>query len=164
MTTPDNVLDSPALPLLLRLEHSGFDLLAQGDRLFLRPEDRLTPALRAEIRPQRNALLTLVRCCDDGVQQRVEAYRAQLEAVPDVRGPFLFLAGVPYTRGVCFSCAAALPVLEFGRCSRCSLGWRLALRLEIAPEHATALDTAREVDGATQTRIPTYQAGAVVTA
>ena len=118
--------------------------------------------LRAEIRPHREALLTLVRCCDSGVQQRVEVYRAQLEAVPDARGPFLFLAGVPYTPGVCFSCAAALPVPEFGRCWRCSLGWRLALHLEIAPEHATALDTAREVDGATPNQIPTYQLGAAV--
>ena len=145
MNAPENVLDSPALPLLLRLERSGFDLLAEGDRLFIRPEDRLTPALRAEMLPHRNALLTLVRFCDDGVQERLQVYRGQLEAAPGTRGAFLFLAGVPYTRGACFSCAAILPVPEFGRCWRCSLAWRMATGVPIPVEQGAVYDAARVV-------------------
>ena len=92
-----------------------------------------------------DALVTLIRICDQGVQERVAVFRAQLEADPTTIGPFLFKAGVPYGRSVCFSCGACLPDACFGRCWRCSLGWRLAYRLPVPAELAAAHDEARVV-------------------
>ncbi len=89
--------------------------------------------------------MTLVRIYDQGVQERVAVFRAQLEADPTTIGPFLFKAGVPYGRGVCFSCGACLPDACFGRCWRCSLGWRMAYGLPVPAELVAAHDEARVV-------------------
>ena len=107
--------------------------------------DRLPAALQARIQQHRDALVALVRICDAGVQDRVAVFRAQLEADPTTVGPFLFTAGVPYSKGICFSCGAGLPDACFGRCWRCSLGWRLAYRLPVPAELAVAHDEARVV-------------------
>ena len=166
MTCVD-VFDSPALPLLLRLEDQGFDLRVSGTKLLIKPVSRLTPDLRADIRSNNAALITLVRTYDEGVQMRVAEYRAQLVATPSPRVPaFLFAPGVPYHVGVCFSCGDTLPPAEkrtvecrrtdgtvinvtlterFGRCWRCSLAWRLACRLQIPPELAQAYDESKVV-------------------
>jgi hypothetical protein len=46
--------------LLQALEAQGFCLEAEGDRLHVRPADRLTPGLREEIRTAKGGLLRLL--------------------------------------------------------------------------------------------------------
>ena len=95
--------------------------------LWIKPAPRrLTPEWRVRITEHRAALKALVLVCDDGVQDRVVVYKAQLAAVPAGSTPdFVFQRGTAHTRGVCFSCASPLSVPEFGRCWRCSFAWRL---------------------------------------
>ena len=143
-TRPD-VFDGPGLPLLIELEQDGFDLAVRLGELWVRPVDRLTTQQQAKIQQHRDALMTLVSNCDSGVQECVEVFRAQLEASPGTVGPFLFTAGVPYAKGICFSCGAGLRGAGFGRCGRCSLAWRLAYRLPVPAELGSAYDTARIV-------------------
>ncbi len=54
--------------------------------------------------------------------------------------PHHFRPGVPYVPGSCFSCGDALAALRFGRCWRCSLAWRLAVRLPVPADLAVVLD------------------------
>ena len=145
MTRCSNVFDSAALPLLITLQEQGFDLQVTGGALFIKPVERVTAELRAQLRQHKPGLTALVQVCDQGVRDRVEVFRRQLEADPTTIGPFLFKVGVPYGRGVCFSCGACLPDAYFGRCWRCSLGWRLAYRLPVPAELAAAHDEARVV-------------------
>ena len=145
MQMTQNVLNSPAVAVLCNLEHAGLDLAVVNGRLRVWPAERLTAEYEQLIQQHRDALVTLVRICDQGVQERVAVFRAQLEADPTTIGPFLFKAGVPYGRGVCFSCGACLPDACFGRCWRCRLGWRLAYRLPVPAELAAAHDEARVV-------------------
>ena len=145
MKIDTSVFDGPGLPLLLELEQGGLDLAVRGGELWVRPFDHLTPEQRGAIHRYRAELITLVRCCDDGVQRRLEVYRAQIEVAPDTRGPFLYVAGVAYVRGICFSCAARLPAPAFGRCWRCSLAWRMAASVPIPAERAAVYDGARVV-------------------
>ena len=97
-----SLFDDAALPLLITLQEQGFDLRVTDGALFIKPVDRVTPELRAQLRQLKPVLITLVCVCDQGVQDRVAVYRAQLEADPTTVGPFLY-TGVPYTKGVCFS-------------------------------------------------------------
>ena len=146
MTITPSVFDGPGLPLFIELGQGGFDLAVRHGELWVRPVDRLPAALQARIQQHRDELVTLVRICDAGVQERVEVFRAQLEADPTTVGPFLFTPGVPYTKGICFSCSAGLPPdAGFGRCWRCSLAWRLAVGVPIPVEQAAAYDEARVV-------------------
>ena len=138
-----NVFDSVALPLLITLQEQGFELQVTNGALFIKPVERVTPELRAQLRQHKPALMTLVCVCDQGVQDRVEVFRAQLEADPLTVGPFLFIAGVPYSKSICFSCGAGLCDAGFGRCWRCSLAWRLAYRLPVPAETAAAHDEAK---------------------
>ena len=140
-----NVLDGPGLPLFIELGQGGFDLAVRHGELWVRPVDRLPAALQARIQQHRDALVALVRICDAGVQERVEIFRAQLEASPGTVGPFLFKAGVLYSKGVCFSCGEGLPEPSFGRCWQCSLAWRLAYRLPVPAELVAACNEAKVV-------------------
>ena len=143
--TPD-VFESPALPLLLELERDGFDLGVRSGTLWIKPARRLTPEWRARITEHRAALKALVLVCDDGVQDRVVVYKAQLAAVPAGSTPdFVFQRGTAHTRGVCFSCASPLSVPEFGRCWRCSFAWRLAMQIPIPADLAAVYDTTKVV-------------------
>ncbi len=138
-----HLLDSPALPLLLELEDQGFDLAIKPDGgLQAKPPNRLTPEQRARIQANRPAVIALVRICDPGVQSRRELFVRLLETAPTgvVVPALLFRAGVPYQRGVCFSCGDA-PEARFGRCWRCSLAWRLALKVPIEGEEPGAIRT-----------------------
>lgn len=56
-----DVFSGPAWALLLRLEADGFDLVAAGDRLRVRPPARLTPDLLAALRQHKADLLMLLR-------------------------------------------------------------------------------------------------------
>ena len=80
-TTP-NVFDSAALPLLFTLQEQGFELRVTNGALFIKPVDRVTLELRAQLRQHKPALMTLVCVCEQGVQDRVTVFRAQLEASP----------------------------------------------------------------------------------
>ena len=145
MEPTQDVLSSAAVAVLGGLEDAGLDLAVVDGRLRVWPVERVTADHEHLIRQHRDELVALVRSRDEGVQERIAVFRAQLEADPTTIGPFLFKAGVPYGRGVCFSCGARLPDACFGRCWRCSLGWRLAYRLPVPAELVAAHDEARVV-------------------
>lgn len=140
-----DVLNSPALPLLLQLEAGGVRFRLDGEQVLVSPRGVLTPEQREVFRRHRSAVRTLVSILTDGgVQDRVAEFRRQLAAVPAPRCPaFLFRPDVAYVRGVCFSCGDGVAEPRFGRCWRCSSAWRLACRLPVAAELAAARDAAR---------------------
>jgi hypothetical protein len=142
--TPD-VFQSPAVGILCDLETDGFLVALTADgMLSIAPRSRLTPARMQAIVAHKDAIKTLLRCCDEGVVARRDAFRAQFEAAPDEIVPaLLFRADVPYVSGRCFSCGEETGRPAFGRCWRCSLAWRLACRLLIPAELAVVMDTAR---------------------
>ena len=136
---------SPALPLLLQLEAAGVRFRLDGDQVLVSPPGALTPEQRQVFQQYQDAVRVLVMVVtDEAVQARRDVFRQQLDATPAPGVPaFLFKPGVPYVKGVCFSCGDSLPELRFGRCWRCSLAWRLACRLPIPRDLAAALDSAR---------------------
>jgi hypothetical protein len=146
MTVRCDVFASPALPLLVGLEADGFTFAVSGDRLLVRPVERLTPEQRALLQRERAAILVLLRICDTGVQARREAFAAQLQANSTALVPALvFRPDVPYVAGRCFSCGDETGRPSFGRCARCALAWRLALGVAIPAEFAAAYDDAKRV-------------------
>ena len=143
-----DVLDSPALPLLLALEARAVrvELTADGRRLIVEPVSRLTSDEQAAVRAYARELATLIRECDNGVQDRRDVFAQQLAQTPAPGVPaFAFKTGIVYVPGVCFSCGDGLPELHFGRCSRCSIAWRLACSLPVLVEFADAIDAARRI-------------------
>ncbi len=141
-----SVFDTPALPLLLQLEADGFTFATRGERLLVRPVERLTPELRRQLEVERERLLLLLRICDDGVQARREAFACAIAATgPGVLPLLVFRAGVPYAPGICFSCGEANDRAGFGRCPRCALAWRLAAGVAIPADSAAASDVAKQV-------------------
>jgi hypothetical protein len=139
-----NVLDSPALPLLLELEQQGCRVTLTPDTLVIEPASGLSAGQRAAVRAQARELALLVRCLDPGVVALRDLFRRQREATPASRVPiFLFRSAVPYVRAACFSCGDALPEPRFSRCWRCALAWRLACHLPVSAELAAAIDAAR---------------------
>lgn len=142
--TSDDVLHSSAVAVLCNLEGTGLDLAVVNGRLRVWPVDRLTPAHAQLIQQHRDALVTLVRICDAGVQERLASFHHQLAKAPEDSTPaFVFQPGVPYTKGICFSCGAPFPELRYGRCWRCSWAWRMAVGVSIPALFGTAHDTAR---------------------
>ena len=71
MSADSRVFDSPALPLLLELEQAGFDFSVRDGELWVNPVDQLTAKQRASIRLYQDELVTLIRCCDNGVQDHL---------------------------------------------------------------------------------------------
>ncbi len=144
MPVTQNVLNSPAVAVLCDLEHAGLDLAVVDGRLRVWPVERLTAEHERLIQQHRHALVTLVRICDDGVQERMAAFKQQLaNTAADSIPSFLFRPDVPYVKGLCFSCGTELPEPRFGRCARCALAWRLAAGVDIPGELAAAVDGAR---------------------
>jgi hypothetical protein len=141
------VLESPALPLLIELEEAGFDIrLADDERLHVAPGSKLTEVQRRLLVEHKLALIMILRVCDAGVVERREVFRRQLAETPAPTIPaFLFVSDVPYVIGRCFSCGEGTSQPTHGRCWRCSLAWRLACRLPIPTDMASAIDTARRV-------------------
>lgn len=138
------LFDSPALPLLLRLAAEGYEFEPHATMLRVRPLERVTPELRAELTQYKAELLLLLRCCDQGVWARRDVMRAQFEAAADGRLPALaFRLDVAYVKGRCLSCNDDLEHFRFGRCWRCALAWRLAADVPLAADLGRALDTAR---------------------
>jgi hypothetical protein len=142
-----NIFDSAALPLLLALEARGIQVeLTTDGRLIVEPASRLTADEEVAIRAHAWELALLMRICDRGVQQRREAFAAQLALTPPPGVPaFLFRPQVPYVKGTCFSCGVVLRSLVFARCWRCSLAYRLACGLSIPADLIVAMDAARVV-------------------
>lgn len=143
-----DVLQSPALPLLVELESQGFALaMTDTGRLRIEPGSRLTTEQRASVQAHGAEIADLLRVCDAGVRARRATFECQMALLgPGVVSSLMFETGTPYAAGVCFSCGDALGrPLGFGRCWRCSLAWRLAYRLPITPELADAIDQARRV-------------------
>jgi len=140
-----DILDSPALPLLVELEHQGFSLrLTDRGVLRVEPGSRLTAGQRQQLIEYKASVVTILRCCDAGVVARRDAFERQLDGVAAPRVPaLLFKTDVPYTMAVCFSCGDPNGRPSFGRCWRCALAARLALRLPISSALAQALDDAR---------------------
>ena len=137
MRLPQNVLDSPALAVLCDLENAGLDLAVVNGRLRVWPVERLVLEHEHQIQGHRDELVTLVRICDEGVQERLAAFKQALRKFPEGTSPdFVFRRGTSYGKAVCFSCGAALPAPRYGRCWRCSLAWRLAAKVSI-PVHTT---------------------------
>ena len=146
MTACADVLASTALPLLIGLEADGFRFAVSGDRLLVRPVERLTPEQRELLRQERDAILVLLRICDAGVQARREAFAAQLQADGAALVPaLLFRPDVPYVAGRCFSCGDESGRPSFGRCARCALAWRLVLGVAIPSDFAATYDDAKRV-------------------
>ena len=142
--TPD-VFDSPAVAILCDLERDGFRVELTADGVVIAPRSRLTSDRMTAIAGCKDALKALISIATDaGVQDRRDAFRLQLDAVPAPCVPaFLFKPGLPYVAGRCFACADALPELRFSRCWRCAIAWRLACRLPVPVDVADALDHAR---------------------
>ena len=134
-----DVLQSPAVEVLVRLEAEGFEIGAAGDRLRVKPISRLTVDQRAELERYRADLLMLLRVCDEAVQDRRLAFARQLDTGVDP-GLLVFRPAVPYVAGRCFSCGDATGRPVHGKCWRCALAWRLALRLPIATDLALVYD------------------------
>ena len=146
MYRTNDVLNSPAVAVLCGLEHAGLDLAVVNGRLRVWPVERLTNDHEHLIQQHRDALVTLVGICDEGVQERLAAFKLQLREAPEGSTPdFVFRPGTAYAAGVCFSCGAALSEPRFGRCWRCSLAWRMAAGVSIPVERATVYDEARVV-------------------
>jgi hypothetical protein len=140
-----DVLESQALSLLRQLKAEGFEFqVAEPNILRVRPVDRVTPELRADLQRHKPALLMLIRIDDAGVQERRDVFARQLAATRAPQLPaFLYRPDVPYVKGMCFSCHDPLPEPRFGRCWRCSLAWRLTADVPIDVDLAAALDVAR---------------------
>ena len=78
------LLESPAVGLLLDLERDSFRVeVTEADTIRVSPADKLDSDRLEAIRRDKSDLLALVRLCDDGVQERLIAYRTQLaDALP----------------------------------------------------------------------------------
>ncbi len=146
MPVTQNVLNGPAMAVLYDLEHAGLDLAVVDGRLRVWPVERLTAEHARLIQQYRNALVTLVRICDEGVEARVAAFKQQCANTPaDSIPSFLFRPDVPYVKGSCFSCGDPITELRYGRCWRCSLAWRLAAGVPLPAAQAAVYDGARVV-------------------
>lgn len=140
-----NVFESPALPLLLELEAAGLALVTTvTGTLRIGPAERLTPEQVAAIHEHRDALKTLALICEDGVQARRVTFVATLAEAESALVPSLvFRPDLPYVAGQCFSCGDPNGRATFGRCWRCALAWRLAVRVPIPAGLAAVYDEAK---------------------
>ena len=145
MLMTDDVLASPARPVLLELQAAGVRFRLEGDQVLVSPRGALTPEHRDLFRQHREAVRALVAISTDaGIVARRDVFAQQLAQTPAPTVPaFIFKPDVPYMQGTCFSCGDGLPELHFGRCGRCSIAWRLACRVPVPAELAAAFDTAR---------------------
>lgn len=143
--TPD-VLSSPAVALLLRLEHDGFALAAADGRLLVKPADRLSETDREALREHKAALLTLLRIVDEGVQHRRAVFASKLaEGGLAVLPDLVLTPGIAPVAGRCVSCGDGLEAPRAGKCWRCCLAWRLAVGVPIPADLELALDETRRV-------------------
>lgn len=134
--TLDQLLESPALDLLLGLERDGFQVEGtEAGTIQIAPADRLEPDRLATIKHRKAELLALVRLCDDGVQDRLVAFGTQLaEALPPRVPAFVFREGVPAGAGICCSCGDALRPPE-RRTVTCTRTDGASIQVELGERH-----------------------------
>jgi hypothetical protein len=105
--------------VLAELNRRGVEIAVDGDRLRYRPQDAVTPELRAALAEHKVALLTLL-ADDTDVAWRVEAMRRQIRPGPPLIIPFLVarrdFADAP---GVCMSCGDPCGPGRRYRCGPC---------------------------------------------
>lgn len=143
--TPD-VLNSPAVGLLVRFEHEGYEVVAVGGRLLVKPADRLSPDDREAIRAVKDELLTLLQIVDDGVQRRRQVFAERIaRGGPSVLPDLVMVPGLTPVAGSCVSCGEALERPRMGKCWRCCLAWRLAAGVPVPSSFAAVLDETRRV-------------------
>jgi hypothetical protein len=136
-----DVFDSPAVMLLADLEAEGFSVTVTDDGVLrIAPRSRLSPERMQSVATHRHDLSALVRLCDDGVQARRQCFRQLLDQhFADGRLPaLLYRQDVAYIAGSCFSCGDTLDRPRYGRCWRCAVAMRLALRVPISPDTMAA--------------------------
>lgn len=137
MTLVADVLNSPAVPFLIALEHRGCTVGLTTDTLLIEPASLLRPEEVAFVHEHAEALAMLVRCQDPGVQARRGVMRRQMDSARGGRvpGPF-YRTGVPCAEHVCHSCGEPLLQYRIGCCWRCVIGWRLAVGVPISSDLA----------------------------
>lgn len=140
------LVDSPVLDLVRAVHDAGVRLRLGADgRILANPVDRLTDDQRTQLRTCRVEVVELLRSYDLETDHRVQVFQGQLADPPEgVILPLLvYRPDLPYVEGFCYSCGDLLEDFRFGRCWRCALAFRLALRLPVSPELVAALDEAR---------------------
>ena len=102
-----------AAPALLQeLQRDGFEFCVEGDRLRIRPAERITPELRDALKARKAELLPIVWRLAAMRRLAVEAPRAVVYARPEAHGG----------PGFCFSCGDALEhATAYGRCTPCDI-------------------------------------------
>lgn len=140
-----DVLNSPALPVLLALESAGVRVELKEGRVHLSPAADVTPEQRQILSAHAKAVrILVVIAMDEGVQARREVFRQQIHTdVCDAAPLLVFRPGTAYVPGVCYSCADRLEHVKMGRCWRCALAARLASHAPVPDDLALALDEAR---------------------
>ena len=104
--------------LVARLRALGVALATDGERLTIdAPAGVLTPALLAELRGRKWALLALLAAAEPAVAWRVAAMAAQLPPAGPV--PFLMARATPRHDGGCCSCGESMPGGTVGLAARC---------------------------------------------
>jgi len=148
VTWTDDVLTSPAPPLILQLQATGVHFKLARDRVFVWPKGILTRSnAPCSGHSSRRFVAVVAVTTDEGVEAQRDFFTRLIDgASADVVLPALvFRADVPYVPGMCFSCGDRLPQPRFGRCWRCSVAWRLVCRFPIPADLATAIDGTRKV-------------------
>jgi hypothetical protein len=142
-----DVLDSPVLSLLIELQAAGVEFrMCSGAVQFRRHGgSSLTDIERQQLAEYADAVPTLIiMLADDGLRARRRQFELMFaEALPGTLPTNVVRRGIPYAIGVCFSCGAALPKPQFGRCWRCALAWRIAWRYPLPASVVSAADEAR---------------------
>jgi hypothetical protein len=136
-----DVFSSPVVPILGDLETRGVPVVLTAGRIQVGAG--ITDDERDVLRAHEQDLRALIGVIDDGVWQRRETFEVEAARQPGTTS-YLYRKHIPLVRGTCFSCGERLPAMEFARCWRCRLAWRLAQRQPIlSAEWAAAVDTAR---------------------
>jgi hypothetical protein len=146
MAIEPDILESPAAVLLLELEKRGCVCVAtETGGLRVSPASRLTEVDRQAIVQLKHDRIDVLKCCDDGVGARRDEFRRQIDRSSETNTipTFIFVEGIPYREGACFSCGDEFVQLEVSRCWRCSLAMRLALWGAGLYAPTSALDQAR---------------------
>ena len=145
MRIPDT-LAAPAVQILCRLAAEGvtFDITT-GGRLVVAPLQPLSPWLAELLRQHHDVLVPLVQVAEKGVQERVRHFCWWISRAPAgvaVTTPLLHphLLSMP---GRCTSCGGDLEEARSGRCWRCALAWRLAVRMPLTATGSPGLQGIR---------------------
>lgn len=105
--------------LLAELSRRGVAIAVAGDRLRFRPQDAVTPDLRAALVEHKADLIRLLIADDGEVAWRVEAMRPQVPRTGAI--PVLLARSEAKTapRGMCVSCGDPLAAGRRSRCAPC---------------------------------------------